>query len=124
MRRHYFDYAASTPFDPAVVKAMAPFWVEKFGNPGSLHSFGQEASAAVFGARDTIAKSLGCYYSEIVFTGSATEGNNLAIRGVLRGIRNKESGIKGKENLKSVIHNSSFTIPKIIVSTIEHDSVL
>ncbi len=122
MNRHYFDYAASTPVDPAVIRAMAPFWADKFGNPGSLHSFGQEASAAVFEARDMIAKSLGCHYSEIVFTGSATEANNLAIRGVLRGIMNNESGIKNGE--KSIIHNSKFIIPKVIVSAIEHDSIL
>ncbi len=106
MNRHYFDYAASTPVDPAVVKAMSPFWSDQFGNPGSLHSFGQEASAAVFEARDAIAKSIGCHYSEIVFTGSATEANNLALRGAIKSSKSKVES------------------PKIIVSAIEHDSVL
>lgn len=109
MKRYYFDYAASTPVDPAVVKAMEPFWAEKFGNPGSLHSFGQEASAAVFEARDTIAKSLGCHYSEIIFTGSATEANNLALKGVVKSSK-VQSPWPGR--------------PKIITSAIEHDSVL
>ncbi len=106
MKRYYFDYAASTPVDPAVVRVMTPFWAEKFGNPGSLHSFGQEASAGVFEARDKIARSLGCHYSEIVFTGSATEANNLALRGT---VKSAEFRVQ---------------IPKIIVSAIEHDSVL
>lgn len=107
MKRHYFDYAAATPLDVAVEKAMKPYGSKVFGNPGSLHSFGQEASAAVFEARDAIAKSLGCHYSEIIFTGSATEANNLALRGVV------------KAALKAGIKN-----PRIITSQIEHDSVL
>ncbi|MDO8430293.1 MAG: cysteine desulfurase family protein [bacterium] len=108
MQRYYFDYAAGTPVDPIVEKAMRPYWAEKSGNPGSLHFFGQEASAGVFNARDTIAKALGCNYKEVIFTGSATEANNLAVRGVVRSFRLKFPGIK----------------PKIIVSTIEHESVL
>ena len=52
------DYAASTPVDPAVLKAMAPYFTEKFGNPGSLHSFGQEAMGAVDKARETVAKAI------------------------------------------------------------------
>ncbi len=122
-KRCYFDYAASTPVDPAVEKAMKPYWSGVFGNPGALHSFGQEASAAVFKARDLVAKALGCDYKEIVFTGSATEANNLALRGVVKRIMNKELRIKG-EKRNSIIHDSKFIIPKIIVSAIEHESVL
>jgi len=107
MKRYYFDYAAATPLDSSAEKAMRPYGSGIFGNPGSLHSFGQEASAAVFEARDTIAKSLGCHYSEIIFTGSATEANNLALRGVV------------KAAMKGGIKN-----PKIITSQTEHDSVL
>ncbi len=129
MNRHYFDYAASTPVDPAVVRAMASFWGEKFGNPGSLHSFGQEASAAVFEARDTIAKSLGCHYSEIVFTGSATEANNLAMRGIVGGMatrignRYRQAAEFAKPSHDMGGDNYT-TKPKIIVSAIEHDSIL
>src|SRR3989344_6009685 len=83
MKRYYFDYAASTPVDPAVKKAMEPYWLEKFGNPGSLHWFGQEASGAVFASRRIIASALNCDYKEIIFTGSATEANNLVLRGVI-----------------------------------------
>ena len=57
--KEYFDYAATTPLDARIVSAMAPYWRERFGNPGALHSFGQEASAAVFRARRTIASAIG-----------------------------------------------------------------
>ena len=84
MKRIYFDYAASTPVDPAVTAAMRPYFSKIFGNPSALHRFGQEASAAVFKARLGIAKSLGADYREIIFTGSATEANNLALRGAVK----------------------------------------
>ena len=54
MPRIYLDYAATTPVDPAVLRAMKPYFSEKFGNPGSLHSFGQEAISAVDKSRETI----------------------------------------------------------------------
>jgi cysteine desulfurase len=100
--RIYLDYAASTPVDPRVLKAMMPYWNEKFGNPGSVHSFGQEALGAVDKARETVAKAVNANFREIIFTGSATEANNLALRGVL----------------------NSHKHPKIIISSIEHESVL
>ena len=103
----YLDYAASTPVDSEVLAAMQPFYSEVFGNPGSLHSFGQEASAALFKARRSIAESLGVSYEEIVFTGSATEANNLALRGVVK--RALREGIKN---------------PRIVLSSIEHEAVL
>lgn len=107
MKRFYFDHAAATPMDPRVVKAMSPYYFDIFGNPGSIHKFGQEASAAVFKARNKISKLLNCDYREIIFTGSATEANNLAIRGVVK---------KFKERSKE--------LPRIITSQIEHESIL
>lgn len=106
MERIYLDYAATTPVTPSVLEAMTPYFSEKFGNPGSLHSFGQEAIAAVDRSREAIAKSIGADFREIIFTGSATEANNLALRGVVK---------SQKSNVKS---------PRIIISTIEHESVL
>lgn len=103
----YLDYAASTPVDKRVIKAMEPYFGVKYGNPHALHRFGQEASAAVFGARRLIAGSLGVKYNEIVFTGSATEANNLAIRGLVRGY----------------LHSGGKS-PRIVTSAIEHDSIL
>src|SRR3989344_8246105 len=116
MKKYYFDYAAGTPLDPRVEKAMKPYWSEKFGNPGALHWFGQEASAAVFQARDTIAKALGCNYREIIFTSSATEANNLALRGVLKGyrIQNLEFRKEGNKFKKSLYPKSYILNPKII----------
>lgn len=110
MKKIYFDYAASTPVAKEVLKTMLPYFSEKYGNPGSLHSFGQEAMAAVDASRETVAKAVGADFREVVFTGSATEANNLALRGVIKQfkIRNSELEIK----------------PKLIVSAIEHESVL
>ncbi len=113
MRRIYLDYAASTPLDPRVLRAMRPYFLNKFGNPGSLHLFGQEAIAAVDRARQTVAGLLvGAPESEgfrgVVFTGSATEANNLALRGTIKMWRKKYPG----------------KTPRIIVSQIEHESVL
>lgn len=100
-KRIYLDYAAATPMDAAVERTMRPYYARVFGNPSSVHRAGQEASAAVFHARQTIAQAIGADYKEIIFTGSATEANNIALRGVIRPIYNK-----------------------IIISSIEHESVL
>ena len=110
MRRVYFDYAASTPVDPAVRSAMAPYFGSIFGNPHALHRFGQEASAAVFESRRAIANALGVSYRDIIFTASATEANNLAIRGVIKSYRTYKT-------------NRSYK-PRIVTSAIEHESVL
>ncbi len=101
------DYAASTPVDKAVIKAMAPYFDLTFGNPHALHFFGQKASSAVFQSRRSFADSIGADYREILFTGSATEANNLAIRGIVRNYL--RSGGKN---------------PRVIVSVIEHESIL
>ncbi len=79
--RIYLDHSATTPVDPRVLRAMLPYWSDVFGNTESSHSFGQEAAGALERARQTIADVLGCRLSEIVFTGSGTEADNLAIRG-------------------------------------------
>jgi len=78
----YLDHSATTPVDPRVVEAMAPYWSDVFGNTSSLHSVGQEAAVALEDARLTVADLLGCKPAEIVFTGSGTEADNLALRGV------------------------------------------
>ncbi len=105
----YLDYAATTPVDPVVLRAMRPYLSEKFGNAGSLHSFGQEAIAALDRSRETMAASINAGFREVIFTGSATEANNLAIRGIVK---------------KFFISDRRSTKPRIIVSSIEHESVL
>jgi len=100
----YLDYAATTPTDPRVLKEMLPFFNKKFGNTMSLHSFGREAKLAAEEAREKVASLMNAEASEIIFTGSATESDNFALKGIA--FANKE---KGKH---------------IIVSSIEHHSVL
>jgi len=80
-KRIYLDHAATTPTDPEVVEAMLPYLSDVFGNPSSIHSFGQEAKSAVEEARDKIAALIGGRGEEIVFTGGGTEADNFAIKG-------------------------------------------
>lgn len=101
-RKIYLDYAASTPLDPKVLKAMMPYLKNAFGNPSSAHWFGQQARAAIERARETASSFLNVRAQEVVFTSGATEANNLAIQGVVRS-RQK---------------------PHIVTSQIEHESVL
>ena len=82
MRKVYLDHSATTPSDRRVVAAMLPYLTETFGNASSVHSFGQEARAAVDRARRQVAALTGARANEIVFTSGGTEANNLAIRGV------------------------------------------
>ena len=79
----YFDHAATTPLDPRVRDAMAPFLDGAFGNPSSLHRRGREAHDALENARAEVAVLLGARPAEIVFTGSGTEADNLAILGAI-----------------------------------------
>jgi cysteine desulfurase len=81
-RRVYLDHSASTPIDPRVVEAMLPYLTKSFGNPSSVHLFGQEVRAAVDRARREVATLIGARANEIVFVSGGTEANNLAIRGL------------------------------------------
>jgi cysteine desulfurase len=77
----YLDYNATTPIHPAVFAAMRPYLEEHFGNPSSGHTFGLKAKSALDIARTQVARLLGAQASEIIFTGSGTEANNLALMG-------------------------------------------
>ncbi|MBD3850652.1 MAG: cysteine desulfurase [Acidobacteria bacterium] len=79
----YLDYNATTPIDPRVAEAMAPFLSSGFGNPSSIHVEGRRAKLALEGARERVARCLGCNSGEVVFTSGGTESNNLAIRGLV-----------------------------------------
>ncbi len=86
----YMDYHATTPVDARVLKAMQPYWTEKFGNAASrTHGFGHEAHRAVEKARAEVARLVNADAREIVFTSGATESNNLAIKGVAEAYRQK-----------------------------------
>ncbi len=100
----YMDHAATTPTDQRVVEAMLPYFGEIYGNPSSLHGFGQEARAAVEAARAEIARFLGAKPTEIVFTSGGTESDNFAIKGTAWAKRKRGN--------------------HIITSAIEHHAVL
>jgi cysteine desulfurase len=102
-RRIYLDHSATTPVDPRVAAAMTRALTETYGNPSSVHGFGQQARAAVDRARREVAALIGAKQNEIVFTSGGTEANNLAIRGLC-----EASAAHGRH---------------IITSRIEHPSV-
>jgi cysteine desulfurase len=83
-RRVYLDHAASTPVDPIVLEAMLPYFSEQYGNPSSIHRWGQKADAAVENARRSIAAGIHCAPEEVIFTGCGSESDNLAVRGAAR----------------------------------------
>ena len=85
----YLDYSATTPVDPRVIDVMTPFFSDSFGNPSSVHRYGQIAEAAVDSARETVASVLNCKPEEILFTSCGSESDNLAIRGAAYAIREK-----------------------------------
>jgi cysteine desulfurase len=93
IKKIYLDYAATTPVDPRVLRVMEPYFSEKFGNTMSLHSFGQEAKTALEESREIVADLMGAKPSEVIFTSSATESNNLALKGVALANRNKGNHI-------------------------------
>ncbi|MEI6631505.1 MAG: cysteine desulfurase NifS [bacterium] len=93
MKRVYLDYAATTPTDPKVIRAMEPYFFGKFGNPSSIHSFGQEAKKGIEDARELLALFLGAKPEEIVFTCGGTESNNFALLGVAQALKEKGNHI-------------------------------
>lgn len=81
MRHVYLDHAATTPMRPEVRDAMAPFLDERFGNPSSVHRWGRQARNALEEARERLATTIGANRREVVFTGSGTEADNIAVLG-------------------------------------------
>ncbi|HXF70663.1 MAG TPA: cysteine desulfurase family protein [Thermoflexus sp.] len=106
VRTIYMDHSATTPVDPRVLEAMLPYFTEIYGNSASIHRVGRAAAKALEESRRTVSAILGCHPTEIVFTGSGTESDNLALRGVAFAQRRA-----GRGN-------------HIIVSSVEHHAVL
>jgi cysteine desulfurase len=101
----YVDHAATTPVRPEVLAAMLPYLTDEWGNPSSLYGPGRRAAQAITRARDTLADIFNCAREEIVFTGSGSEGANLAIKGVAMA-----AAMQGKRHL--------------VTSRVEHHAVL
>ena len=100
----YMDHAGTTPLDSRVMEAMIPYFSERFGNPSSIHTFGQEAKRALDDSREKVSEILGCRMSEVVFTSGGTESDNAAIKGAVAALQ--ETG------------------NHIITTSIEHHAVL
>src|SRR4051812_7459936 len=101
----YLDYNATTPLCAPAREAMRPFLDEHFGNPSSIHAAGREARAAIDDARDRLASLLRAKPSELVFTGSGTEANNLAVLGLARSRRDQgRHVICGSTEHHAVLH--------------------
>lgn len=112
MKSVYLDYAATTYIDKRILKKMLPYLTKKFGNPSALYSFGREAKSAIENARQDVAKVLNANSQEIIFTGSGTESDNLAIFGIAKAYQ-KYGSTGSPQGGKH-----------IIVSKIEHKAVL
>jgi len=106
MTHIYLDYAATTPVDDRVVAAMQPYYNVTFGNPSSIHRFGQQSELALENARKSLANNINALPSEIVFTSSGSESDNLALRGIALAARQKRTG------------------NHLLISPIEHPAVL
>ncbi|MCW5873634.1 MAG: cysteine desulfurase [Anaerolineales bacterium] len=103
--RRYLDHAATTPLDPRVWQAMQPYFEAEFGNPSSVHGYGQRAEAAVEHARGRLAAALGCQPEELLFTSGGTESDNLALRGAALAARRQRGA------------------NRLLVSPVEHPAV-
>jgi cysteine desulfurase len=121
----YLDYNATTPVDPRVAEAMGPFLHEQFGNPSSLHAYGEHAKKAVDKAREHVAGFLGCHTDEIVFTSGGSESNNTAIKGVAFAV--SEKGHPITHNTPCSLGQVASTLREkgyhIITSQIEHSAI-
>src|SRR5215213_6304519 len=82
--RIYFDNAATTPLDPAVLEAMMPYLTSSYGNPSSIYSYGRESRLAIENARKTVARILNAHPAEIFFTSGGTESSNTVISAATR----------------------------------------
>ncbi|WP_042411765.1 cysteine desulfurase family protein [Streptacidiphilus carbonis] len=100
----YLDYNATTPVDPRVVEAMVPYLADGFGNPSSVHLYGAEPKAALECARTQVAALIGAEAAEVVFVGSGSEADNLAVRGAVLAV--------------------GYDLPQVVTQVTEHPAVL
>lgn len=107
MNETYLDHAATTYLDPRVKEEMDKYFLEEFGNPGALHSFGLRAKNALDNSREKIAEILNCKSSEIIFTSGGTESINLAIKGIARANKGKHI-ITTKAEHHAILHTCEY----------------
>jgi cysteine desulfurase len=115
--RIYLDYAATTPLHPDVLEAMKPYFFEKFGNPSSIHSMGQEAREAIENSRKIIADALGASPEEIVFTSGGSESDNMAIKGVAYAMADK-----GKHIITTKIEHHAVLEPFMFLKSLGYET--
>ncbi|MEA1929465.1 MAG: cysteine desulfurase family protein [Patescibacteria group bacterium] len=120
LTKYYFDYAATAPLDPRVLRAMSPFFSHSFGNPSSLYRLGREAKLAADQAHQIFIDTLGGSPTKFIFTSSATEANNLAILGAARSLRDLGNHVivsaiehKGILSVASALEAEGFQITQI-----------
>jgi len=104
----YLDNAATTRLDDKVLEEMIPYYTKHYGNASSLHSYGYDAKEAMDESREKIAKILGCNFEEVIFTGSGSEANNMAIKGLAFAEPNKKHIITTKVEHKSVTNQTEW----------------
>jgi cysteine desulfurase len=105
-RQVYMDHAATTPVDPQVLEAMLPYFTDYYGNPSSIHRTGRRANVALEGARRAIGAVIGARTSEVIFTGSGSESDNTAVRGI------------------ALARRAATGATRIVTTPIEHQAVL
>lgn len=120
----YLDNAAGTPIDDRVLKSMALYDKENFANPGAIHSLGVKAKSAINASRSKIASLLNAHSDEIIFTGSATESDALAVLGLVNHWRILHKKNKQKNNKSNNKGKGQHILPHIITTSIEHSAVL
>jgi len=120
-KRIYLDNSATTPVDKRVEKVMQPYLRKEFGNPSALYKEGVMARQAVEHARQSVAESLGAHSDEIVFTGSGTESDNLAILGVIKSCKGPSFATAVSAKDRPLQRRQ---LPHIVTSVIEHPAVL
>ena len=87
MPKVYLDFASTTPIDPKVMRTMRPYFKKDFGNPSSIHSFGQKAIAAIDDARQKVAGFLGCELDEVIFTGHKSNAKDMSVCAELKKLK-------------------------------------
>ncbi|MFA7253764.1 MAG: cysteine desulfurase family protein [Patescibacteria group bacterium] len=136
MNRIYLDNAATTKPAPEVIEFMAKAQEKYWGNPSSIHTFGQEARRVVDDARRLVSFFIGCEQEEVIFTSGGSESDNLAIRGIISSVIPAPDQVEGKtpagiqtnkeldSGSQATVRNDTILKPHVITSAVEHHAVL